>query len=39
MPIRYTRDPATPEDVKDAPEEFIVFYSSRDEDGRLWCPV
>ncbi|KIP11094.1 hypothetical protein PHLGIDRAFT_60352, partial [Phlebiopsis gigantea 11061_1 CR5-6] len=20
------------------PEDFVVFYSSRDEDGRLWCP-
>ena len=39
MPIRYTVDPATPGALKDATEDYIVFYSSRDEHGRLWCPV
>ena len=39
MPIRHSDDPASPETVKDVPEDFIVFYSSRDEDGKMWCPV
>ena len=39
MPLRYTDDPASLDSVKNAPEEYIVFYSSRDADGKLWCPV
>ena len=39
MPIRYTDDPATPAALEGAPEDFVVFYSSRDESGKLWCPV
>ena len=39
MPLRYTDDPASLDSVKNAPEEYIVFYSSRDAGGKLWCPV
>ncbi len=39
MPLRYTEDPASLESVKDISEKYIVFYSSRGEDGKLWCPV
>lgn len=39
MPLRYTEDPASLELVKDVPEQYIIFYSSRDADGNLWCPV
>ncbi|CAL1694528.1 unnamed protein product [Somion occarium] len=38
MPLRATQDPADVESVKDVPEKFLVFFSSRDETGRLWCP-
>ncbi|PSR71085.1 hypothetical protein PHLCEN_2v13054 [Hermanssonia centrifuga] len=38
MPLRYTEDPASLESVKDISEKYIVFYSSRGEDGKLWCP-
>ncbi len=39
MPLRYTEDPADLNAVKNAPEQYIVFYSSRDKDGKMWCPV
>lgn len=38
MPIRYTNDPATPADLEGAAEDYIIFYSSRDARGQLWCP-
>jgi hypothetical protein len=25
--------------LEDRTESFVIFYSSRDERGRLWCPV
>ncbi|KAI0094461.1 hypothetical protein BDY19DRAFT_988302 [Irpex rosettiformis] len=39
MPLRYTEDPATVETVKTASEKYLIFYSSRGENGKLWCPV
>lgn len=39
MPLRYTEDPASLDSVKNAPEQYIIFYSSRDADGKMWCPV
>lgn len=39
MPIRISEDPAQLSDVRDAPEKFLVFFSSRNEEGNLWCPV
>ncbi|KAJ3531998.1 hypothetical protein NM688_g7490 [Phlebia brevispora] len=39
MPLRYTEDPASLDSVKHVPEQYIIFYSSRDKDGKLWCPV
>ncbi|OBZ79111.1 Thioredoxin domain-containing protein 17 [Grifola frondosa] len=38
MPLHETQDPADPTTLKDAKEEYLVFYSSRDETGNLWCP-
>ncbi|EKM61668.1 uncharacterized protein PHACADRAFT_83680 [Phanerochaete carnosa HHB-10118-sp] len=38
MPIHYTVDPATPDVLEGVTEDFILFYSSRDEHGKLWCP-
>lgn len=39
MPIRTSEDPAKLESVKEASEKYLVFYSSRHEGGKLWCPV
>ena len=39
MPLRYTDDPASLESLNNIPEEYVIFYSSRDENGRMWCPV
>ena len=39
MPLRYTEDPASLQSAKDIPEQYVIFYSSRDENGRMWCPV
>jgi hypothetical protein len=39
MPLRYTEDPAPLASVYDVSEKYIIFYSSRDEDGKMWCPV
>jgi len=38
MPIRESTDPASAEDVKGASEDFLIFMSSRNEEGKLWCP-
>lgn len=39
MPLRETQDPALSANLQDAKEEYLIFYSSRDEAGKLWCPV
>ena len=39
MPLRYTEDPAAVATVKAASEQYLIFYSSRDVHGKLWCPV
>lgn len=39
MPIRTTEDPAKLESVETASEKYLIFYSSRNEQGKLWCPV
>ena len=38
MPLRAitTADPAL---LATVPEEYLIFFSSRDESGKLWCPV
>ncbi|KAK7695021.1 hypothetical protein QCA50_002209 [Cerrena zonata] len=38
MPIHTTEDPAKLESVKGASEKFLIFFSSRNEGGKLWCP-
>ncbi|KAI0348297.1 hypothetical protein BDW22DRAFT_1424485 [Trametopsis cervina] len=38
MPLRYTDDPAAPESVQDVAEKYVIFYASRGEDGKMWCP-
>jgi hypothetical protein len=37
MPIRETSTIPSADDVHGL--QYLVFYSSRDEDGRMWCPV
>ena len=39
MPLRYTEDPASLQSAKDIPGQYVIFYSSRDQNGRMWCPV
>jgi len=38
MPLHETTRVVDPAALIDAPEEFLIFYSSRDENGRMWCP-
>ncbi|KZT72885.1 hypothetical protein DAEQUDRAFT_663535 [Daedalea quercina L-15889] len=38
MPIHETEDPAQPSALANVDQAFLVFYSSRDETGTLWCP-
>lgn len=39
MPLQESTDPAAPSWAHAVTADFLIFYSSRDEDGRLWCPV
>lgn len=39
MPIHETGDPAHPSALANVDQAFLVFYSSRDASGTLWCPV
>lgn len=39
MPIHETEDPAHLSALSSVDQAFLVFYSSRDESGKLWCPV
>ncbi|KAI0785339.1 hypothetical protein BC629DRAFT_1288801 [Irpex lacteus] len=38
MPLRYTEDPASVDTVHAASDKYLIFYSSRDDSGELWCP-
>ncbi|KAI0695648.1 hypothetical protein BC835DRAFT_1273059 [Cytidiella melzeri] len=38
MPLRYTEDPAATATVHDASDKYLIFYSSCDENGKMWCP-
>ncbi|KAI0800745.1 hypothetical protein C8Q74DRAFT_1364431 [Fomes fomentarius] len=38
MPIHESPDPAVPEWTKEVKSDYLVFYSSRDQNGNLWCP-
>ncbi|EPQ60253.1 hypothetical protein GLOTRDRAFT_31613 [Gloeophyllum trabeum ATCC 11539] len=38
MPLHETSGPVDPASLLHAPEQFLIFYSSRDEEGKLWCP-
>ncbi|KAI0931509.1 hypothetical protein AcW1_001102 [Taiwanofungus camphoratus] len=39
MPLLATRDPAAPSTLRgEVKEDFLIFYASRDETGKLWCP-
>lgn len=40
MPLAASQDPANPATLGDGiQEQFLIFYASRDEEGKLWCPV
>ncbi|KAI0334416.1 hypothetical protein GY45DRAFT_1318433 [Cubamyces sp. BRFM 1775] len=38
MPLQQSPDPAEPSWVQGVTADFLIFYSSRDESGKLWCP-
>jgi len=38
MPLHQLQDPTSPSHLKEAQGPFLIFYSSRDESGELWCP-
>ena len=39
MPLNTALNPLELSSYEDIKENFIIFYSSRDESGRMWCPV
>jgi len=39
MPVRESEDPAQPSTLENGiREDFLLFYASRDEAGKMWCP-
>ncbi|KAI8981139.1 hypothetical protein BD414DRAFT_491771 [Trametes punicea] len=38
MPLKESPDPAEPSWVQGVTTDFLIFYSSRDGSGKLWCP-
>ncbi|KAA1468084.1 hypothetical protein DENSPDRAFT_833275 [Dentipellis sp. KUC8613] len=38
MPLHTAQDPSQIQSFSDVGEQFLVFYSSRDDAGRMWCP-
>jgi len=38
MPLNTALNPLELSSYEDIKEIFIIFYSSRDESGRMWCP-
>ncbi|KAI0361050.1 hypothetical protein OH77DRAFT_1543710 [Trametes cingulata] len=38
MPLQDSPDPAEPSWVQGVTADFLIFFSSRDESGKLWCP-
>lgn len=39
MPLQHSPDPTEPSWAQDVKTEYLIFFSSRDEGGKLWCPV
>ena len=39
MPLNTVPNPLELSSYEDINENFVIFYSSRDESGRMWCPV
>jgi len=38
MPLNTASNPLQLSSYEDIKENFVIFYSSRDESGRMWCP-
>ncbi|VDB87520.1 unnamed protein product [Peniophora sp. CBMAI 1063] len=38
MPIQTVENPADLSAFSDVGADFVIFYSSRDDQGRMWCP-
>ena len=39
MPLQHSPDPAGPAWAQECSADYLIFYSSREEGGNLWCPV
>ena len=39
MPLNIAPNPLELSSYEDIKENFVIFYSSCDESGRMWCPV
>ncbi|KAI0066495.1 hypothetical protein BV25DRAFT_1390313 [Artomyces pyxidatus] len=38
MPLNTAQNPLDLSSFDDIKEQFVIFYSSRDEEGKMWCP-
>ncbi|RDX51902.1 hypothetical protein OH76DRAFT_1346010 [Lentinus brumalis] len=38
MPLQHSPDPAESSWAQDVKAEYLIFFSSRDESGKPWCP-
>jgi hypothetical protein len=39
MPLNTAQNPFELSSYEGINEKFVIFYASRDESGRMWCPV
>jgi hypothetical protein len=39
MPLNTVQNPFELSSYEGIHENFVIFYASRDESGRMWCPV
>jgi hypothetical protein len=39
MPLNTVPNPLELSSYEGIDENFVIFYASRDESGRMWCPV
>lgn len=39
MPLDTIEDPFELSSYESVKQDFVIFYASRDDDGKMWCPV
>ena len=39
MPLDTIEDPFELSSFESVKQNFVIFYASRDDDGKMWCPV